>query len=46
MSCDIALVWFPDDNLWIETCRNIQCDIIIIIIIIIIIHIKCILLGQ
>lgn len=32
MSRDIALVWFPDyDNLWIETFRNIQYDIIIII---------------
>jgi hypothetical protein len=30
--CGIALVWFPDnDPLWIETCSNIQCDIIIYI---------------
>ena len=28
--CITALVWFPDDGLRrIETCRNIQCDIII-----------------
>jgi hypothetical protein len=27
--CGIALVWFPDDLLWIATCRNFQCDIII-----------------
>lgn len=39
MSRDIALVWFPDyDNLWIETFRNIQYDIIIIIIYIYIMH--------
>ena len=29
--CIIALVWFPDeDPLRIETCRNVQCDIIYI----------------
>jgi len=32
-TCDVALVWFPDDDdnnpLWIETCGNIQCDIVI-----------------
>ena len=28
--CGINLVWFPDDDrLWIETCKNIQCDSII-----------------
>jgi len=28
--CGTDLVWFPDnDHLWIETCRNIQCDSII-----------------
>jgi len=27
--CDFALLWSPDDSLlWIETCRNIQCDVI------------------
>jgi len=26
--CHIALVWFPDDDpLWVETYRNIHCDI-------------------
>ena len=25
--CGIDLVWFPEDGpLWIETCRNNQCD--------------------
>jgi len=27
--CDVALVLFPeDDTLWIETCRNTECDVI------------------
>jgi len=26
--CGTALVWYPDDPLCIETCRNIQCDVI------------------
>jgi hypothetical protein len=27
--CDIVLLWSPDDSsLWIETFRNIQCDVI------------------
>ena len=28
--CGIVFVWFPDDDpLWIETCRNIRCNIMI-----------------
>jgi len=28
-TCDVTLVWFPDYiPLWIETCSNIQCDIV------------------
>jgi hypothetical protein len=28
--CNIILYWSPDDDpLWIETCKNTQCDIII-----------------
>jgi len=30
--CCISLFWFPEDvPLWTETCRNVQCDIVILI---------------